>query len=156
MAASRTLGLVKEAGGVIREVTRLERGERGSLESLETKESAIRESDVVEVTKLILEISSFFGFVGEAEEAEERGESSLSFLGRLETEEEGFCLDFLGESALEEVEPGLEEEAGRSLRVFLRDFEGASEEGLEEEEKGSLGGLTTLEHGGDGLENRKN
>ena len=110
---------------------------------------------MVEATKLALEISSFFGLMEEVEEVEGRGESSLDFLERLETEEEGFCLDFLGESAVEEVEPGLEEEAGRSRRAFLRDFEGASEEGLEEEEEGSLGGLTTLEHGGDGLENKR-
>ena len=116
----------------------------------------MKESDIVEVTKLISELSPFLDLEEGAEEVEGRGESSLDFLERLETEEEGFCLDFLGESAVEEVEPGLEEEAGRSRRAFLRDFEGASEEGLEEEEEGSLGGLTTLEHGGDGLENRKN
>ena len=86
----------------MREVTRLERGERGLLESLETKESAIRESDVVEVIKLILEIGSFFGFVEETGGVEGRGGSSLSFLDRLETEEEGFCLDFLGASVVTE------------------------------------------------------
>ena len=121
---------------------------------------AIKESDVVKVTKLVLELSSFFGLVEEAEEVGGRGESSFDFLGRLETEEEGFCLDFLGESALEEVEPDLEEEAGRSLRVedgtlLLRDFEGTSVVGLEAEEEESLGRLTTLEHGGDGLKNEK-
>ena len=115
---------------------------------------------MVKVTKLVLELSSFFGLVEEAEEVEGRGESSFDFLERLETEEEGFCLDFLGESALEEVEPDLEEEAGRSLRVedrtlLLRDFEGTSVVGLEAEEEESLGRLTTLEHGGDGLKNEK-
>ena len=115
---------------------------------------------MVEVTKLVLEISSFFGLIEEAEEVEGGGESSFGFLERLETEEEGFCLDFLGESALEEAEPDLEEEAGRSLRVedgtlLLRDFEGTSVAGLEAEEERSLGRLATLEHGGDGLKNEK-
>ena len=115
---------------------------------------------MVKVTKLVLEISSFFGLIEEAEEVEGRGESSLDFLERLETEEEGFCLDFLGESAVEEVEPDLEEETGQSLRVeegalFLRDFEGASMEGLEAEEEESLGCLATLEHGGGGLKNER-
>ena len=119
---------------------------------------AIKESDVVEVTKLILELSSFFGLVEEAEEVGGRGESSLDFFERLE--EEGFFRDFLGESALEEVEPDWEEEAGRSLRggegtLFLRDFEGTSVVDLEAEEEESLGWLTTLEHGGDGLKNEK-
>ena len=142
-------------GGVIREATRLEKDGRELLKSLEVEESAIRNSDVVETTELILELSSFFGFGREGEE-EERGESSLSFLGRLETEEEGFCLDFLGSPVVTEEEPGLEE-AGRSLReedgVFsLRDFEGTSMEGLEAEEEESLGRLVTLERGGDELE----
>ena len=115
---------------------------------------------MVEVTKLVLEISSFLGLIEEAEEAEGGRGSSFGFLERLETEEEGFCLDFLGESALEEAEPDLEEEAGRSLRVedgtlLLRDFEGTSVVGLEAEEEESLGRLATLEHGGDGLKKRK-
>ena len=121
------------------------------MKSLEVEESAIRNSDVVETTELILELSSFFGFGREVEE-EERGESSLSFLGRRETEEEGFCLDFLGASEGTEDGPDLEEEAGQSLEggtLFLRDFERTSVEGLEEE---SLGRLITLERGGDELE----
>ena len=99
-----------------------------------------------------MEVDSFFGFVEETEEAKEEGESSLSFLGRLEAEEEDFCLDFLESPDVMEEEPDLEEEAGRSLEggvLFLRDFEGASVEGLEEE---SLGRLVTLERGGDELE----
>ena len=118
----------------------------------------MKESDIVEVTKLISELSPFFDLEEEAEEVGGRGESSLDFFERLE--EEGFFRDFLGESALEEAEPDWEEEAGRSLRgeegtLLLRDFEGTSVVDLEAEEEESLGWLTTLEHGGDGLENRK-
>ena len=105
-----------------------------------------------------MELSSFFDLEEEAEEVGGRGESSLDFFGRLE--EEGFFRDFLGESALEEVEPDWEEEAGRSLRggegtLLLRDFEGTSVVDLGAEEEESLGWLTTLEQDGDGLRNEK-
>ena len=93
------------------------------------------------------------------EEAGKGEDSSLSFLGRRETEEEGFCPDFLGASVVTEEELGLEEEAGRSLRVedavfSLRDFKVASTEGLETEERESLGRLVTLERGGDELKKK--
>jgi len=118
----------------------------------------MKESDIVEVTKLISELSPFLDLEEGAEEVEGRGESSLGFFERLE--EDGFFRDFLGESALEEVEPDWEEEAGRSLRggegtLLLRDFEGTSVVDLEAEVEESLGWLTTLEHGGGGLKNEK-
>ena len=114
----------------------------------------MKESDIVEVTKLISELSPFLDLEEGAEEVEGRGESSLGFFERLE--EDGFFRDFLGESALEEVEPDWEEEAGRSLRggegtLLLRDFEGTSVVDLEAEVEESLGWLTALEHGGGGL-----
>ena len=80
----------------------------------------------------------------------------MSFLGRRETEDESFCPDFLEASVVTEEELDLEEETGRSLRVedaafSLRDFEVASTEGLETEERESLGRLVSSEQGGDEL-----
>ena len=118
----------------------------------------MKESDIVEVTKLISELSPFLDLEEGAEEVEGRGESSLGFFERLE--EDGFFRDFLGESALEEVEPDWEEEAGRSLRggegtLLLRVFEGTSVVDLEAEVEESLGWLTTLVHDGGGLKNEE-